>query len=117
MNIYYFGCIGQHGHYMFKPGSRMTDWMFLDKNPWGHSIDGRLCPDEKQIEGQARIHQKDGWTALSFWDRSIDRRPGSNSNFLAEGDHTFDEMMLLANEHFPEVMERFVFNIELVDGE
>ena len=84
----------------------------LKTNPWGYGIDGTLCCDDYgSLEGQAVINYKDGWTALSFWDRSIDSRPGSNSNFLAEGIFNFDEMIKLTQEKFPSVWNRFKFPI------
>ena len=112
MKVYYFGCIREAGHYMFKP-NHSTDYDFTISNPWGYGIDSKLCPKDNDIEGHALIHKKDGWTALSFWDRSVDKRGGCNSNFLAEGDFTFDEMIALAKEKFPNVMGRFTFKIVL----
>jgi hypothetical protein len=120
MKVYYFGCHQYPGHYMHRVGMSL-DWEFLERNPWGTSVDGGLCPGvnekgeawrvQNQIEGAATLHHKDGWTALSFWDRSIDKRNACNSAFLAEGTHTFDEMLVIAREHFPTVMARFTFPI------
>jgi hypothetical protein len=77
-----------------------------------NNIDSGLCYGYcTSFEGQSVITHKDGWTALSFWDRSIDSRPGSNSNFLAEGIFSFDEMVKLAQEKFPSVWNRFKFPI------
>lgn len=78
-------------------------------------IDGKLQPrieGKEAPQGVAALHKRlsrfDGatWTALSFWDRTGDKRPSSNSNFVARGDFTADEMIALAREHFPEVMAR-----------
>jgi len=74
-------------------------------------IDGGLCPKGAQIEGKALIHYKDGWTALSFWDRSVDMRGNSNSNFLADGKFTFEQMVEFAYQNFPEVTRRYKFSI------
>lgn len=117
VKTYYFGCIDQPGHYMFSsPKSysledrrRTADFAYT--NPWGTKIDGGLCSVGQQFEGWANLHHKDGWTALSFWDRSVDDRPGCNSNFLAEGDFSFDDMLSLARIHFPEVVNRLGFPI------
>ena len=65
-----------------------------------------------QAEGKAALHYKGGWTALAFWDRSVDSRPGSNSVFLAEGTHQFEDMVVLAQQSFPSIMQRFKFKIE-----
>lgn len=114
MEIYYYGCYRDIGHRMLQPRSLVcsqTELEFLHANPWGVEIDGDLCPPGVQWEGQALIHHKDGWTVLAFWDRSIDSRPNSNSNFLAKGIFDFEQMLALAREHFPEVISRFHFQI------
>jgi hypothetical protein len=117
MKVFYFGCIKVPGHYMFASpaartlvGRRAVD-DFTRSNPWGYRIDAKLCPSGPEIEGRALLHHKDGWTALSFWDRSVDRRGRCNSNFLAEGTHSFEKMLNLAGEHFPSVVARFEFPI------
>lgn len=121
MQFFYFGCIGGPGHFMHNSvpdnglEARRATSHFTERNPWGYDIDGALCPNGrrsgKEVEGEALIHHKDGWTALSFWDRSVDKRGACNSNFLAEGTFTFDEMKKLAEEKFPHVMRRFTFPI------
>ena len=102
MRVYYFGCDGQAGHYMHLP-NMLTDWKFLDSNPWGWKIDYEIL---KGREGQYVLTHKDGWTALSFHDYTVDQRPGSNSSFLAEGEYTRDQMFGIAWEHFPSIAKR-----------
>jgi hypothetical protein len=117
MRVYYFGCWEDVGHYMRSSSSDRSlescraEHDFMYTNPWGTNIDGGLCPKGPQNEGAALVHQKDGWTALSFWDRSVDSRLGSNSNFLAEGTFDLAQMIAIAKEHFPTVMERIKFKI------
>lgn len=107
--MYYFGCVGQPGHFMHRPGGR-RDWDA--DTPWGRTPDGTLCPaGGKQVEGVALIHHKDGWTALSFWDRSVDQRGGCNSNFFVAAELSFDEMVAQAKERFPQVWHRFNFDV------
>lgn len=130
MRVFYFGCVREPGHHMWKPtsdgtGPHWKDYDFLDKNPWGYEIDGGLCPGGErhngrrpytgipEVQGQALIHHKDGWTALSFWDRSVDKRGACNSTFLAEGDFTFEQMSAIAVKYFPEVTKRFHFPVVL----
>jgi hypothetical protein len=48
---------------------------------------------------------------MSFWDRSVDSRNGSSSTFLAEGRHTFQDMKVIARDHFPQVMARLNFAV------
>lgn len=69
--FYYFGCDGQAGHYMFAPSMR-TDFHFARKNPWGIDIDGGLLKGTKE---KFIVAHKDGWTALAFWDNTVDTRP------------------------------------------
>ncbi len=110
--VLYFGCVGGPGHYMHRPngGHPVHDWHA--KTPWGSSPDGILCSkDPRETQGLALLHHKDGWTALSFWDRSVDRRGGCNSNFFAEGNHSFEDMLKLAREAYPQVMGRLPFEV------
>lgn len=88
--------------------------------PWGdRHIDGILCRpsesrDGRQVQGLARLHHKDDWTALAYWDRSgPDGRYNCNSNFVAKGTFTFDEMLALARHHFPRVIARTVGKFEI----
>lgn len=69
------------------------------------------CGCGNDEEGRAVIHHKDGWTAMGFWDRSVDTRGGCNSVFFAEGTHDFAGMVAIANEKFPTIMRRFKFEI------
>lgn len=116
--VFYFGCCSESGHYLWRPGPRpyLCDGATLRHGqPWGARIDASLCVRGVQVEGLALIHHKDGWTALAFWDRSVDTRPGSNSVFLADGTHTFDQMVAIAKEHFPTVWQRFKFDVRLAE--
>lgn len=124
--MFYFGCGGQTGHYLWAPGLRSATWHHsvhermgypLAAHPWGDHIDGDLCPPNRggynelddnvsQPEGLGKIHHRDGWTAWAFWDRTKDSRGNSNSAFLAEGEHDFDAMKAMAQKHFPEIWKR-----------
>ena len=120
MKVFYFGCYKTHGHYMRASDANgklrysKEEHEFTYKNPWSYKIDCGLCPktDGYETEGIAALNHKDGWTALSFWDRSIDDRHKSNSNFLAEGTLDFTEMLNISKEHFPEIFERFKFEVK-----
>jgi hypothetical protein len=117
---FYFGCWESTGHYLYLPSGAHAWNAELDL-PWGYDLDGALAPQVargEQEQGHARLHHKDGWTALAFWDRSADRRYGSNSAFIAEGTHDFAAMCALAERQFPAVWKRITdaFKIVLVDG-
>lgn len=110
--MYYFGCTGEdRGHYMYDV-NMSRDWKFLYNNPWSLSIDSELCPKGKEnFQGRSSLHHKNGWTALSFWDRSGDIRQGSNSSFLSEGLFTFSYMVDSAKRAFPDCFKRFNFTL------
>jgi hypothetical protein len=101
---YYFGCVGDVGHYMHTPDLE-SDWDFLRHNPWGVEID----------DGFKGLQHKEGWTALAMVDYTVDSRPGSNSVFLAEGTYSLNEMIEIAKRDFPSISERI--NIERLRDE
>lgn len=120
MIVYYFGC-GKHeaGHYWHKPGA-VGIMRRPPGCPWGNDIDGGLAPSfaiwrargrREAPQGQALVAHAGGWTALAYWDRSMDSRPGSNSAFAAEGDYSFDELLTAAKEQWPWVFERQRFEV------
>ena len=95
MRIYYFGCVGEAGHYMHTPELR-HDWDFMRNNPWARNLDDAF----------KGLRHKDGWTALAMYDYTVDSRPGSNSIFLAEGMFSEEEMSTLALQFFPTIAKR-----------
>jgi len=123
MRVFYFGCVGESGHHLFTDRLRSV---YNEGPPWDPlgigAADGVLAPHvvgcnkrhcrcPNGDEGVAEIHHKDGWTAMAFWDRSVDRRGASNSNFFAEGTHDFAAMLAIAKEKFPAIIGRFQFEI------
>lgn len=109
--MYYFDPWDRAGHYRFNEHGGSVYFPEREKLPWGDDADGGLQPHRdgcKKMaycgcgsgpEGIALIHHKDGWTALSFWDRSVDTRGACNSTYIAEGDFTFDQMVTMAKAH------------------
>jgi len=93
--VYYFGCVGQAGHYMHDVNMR-HDWKFMESNPWYPHLDGAF----------KGLQHKEGWTALAMHDFTVDSRPGSNSIFLAEGTFTREEMIVIAYNNFPTIAKR-----------
>lgn len=123
MKMYYFGPWDSPGHYLHDERGN-SRWGAENAIPWTPGqMDGGLqphfadcaktpncnCPCGK--EGPARIHYKDGWTALAFWDRSVDKRGACCSVYLAEGTFTFDEMVALAKERFAVRWNKMGFQI------
>lgn len=109
--VYFFGCLRnatphdtEAGHYLRSSDGSQTRNL---THPFGRYPDGTLCPEGAQAQGAAVLHQKDGWTAIGFWDRTGDERGNSNSNFIVQGTFTFEEMCSMAQEAYPALWKRF----------
>lgn len=116
----YFGPWDRAGHFFFTEEGRCA-WEDERVSPWtAGDIDGGLQPGcvkgdpyrhRTEVEGEALLHHKDGWTAISFWDRSVDTRGACNSTFIAKGVFTFDEMVSLAKARFATRWGRMKFEV------
>jgi hypothetical protein len=106
----YFGCGHGAGHYAFTQARNSLP----PPHPLFRKIerlDGVLPP---QPERDALLYWAAfsrlgglGWTALAWWDRSVDKRPASNSLILAPGLTIEAEQMLEeARLRFPWVFAR-----------
>jgi hypothetical protein len=124
IRYFYFGCINDVGHYLIDLNG--TQLRYVEAAiPWD-CIDSVLCPGmikwrehwieasngPGQVEGLASLHHKDGWTALSFWDRSVDDRYGSNSNFFINVELDWDDMIEECKATWPNIWKRFKFEIK-----
>jgi hypothetical protein len=123
-DVYFWGCVQSVGHYLwgFK-GGRLANVRHDGRVPW-KLVDGVLCPGAdhngyaesyRQVEGQAKLHHRDGWTALAWWDRSVDRRGGANAALFARGVLPAQEVVRLGRDRFQFVMQRFDYPI-IVSG-
>jgi hypothetical protein len=111
-DYYYFGPWERAGHYFFSPRGRSATFSERERIPWNDcDIDGKLQPLNTRQQGAALLHHRDGWTALSFWDSSVDTRPGCNSTYLARGTWSFDEMATIAKQHFAWRWSRMRFEV------
>lgn len=111
VHLFYFGPIGEAGHYLWDARGKM---LWPERiGPWSlGELDGSLQPKGvDQAEGLALLHYVDGWTALAFWDRTIDSRMGSNSVYVANGTLSFDEMVALAKERFKARWDQMRFEV------
>lgn len=127
----YFGCIACAGHYLWVPGGSRG---YLDPKeaeptiPWTiRLMDGGLLKNRKAPEARwpehpdGRVHWTAGgkdafWHAFFWWDRSVDRRPGSNSGFYVRGFARDDveAAFAYACETWPTVVQRQVRSLQLV---
>jgi hypothetical protein len=120
--VLYFGWTYPAGHHLNRPRSRMGVSRRFDEQPWGTKIDTGLCPapEPKKINGHIAVHHKDGWTAVAFWDRSGDIRPGSCTVFLTGADVSASQLLALARRQWPHVFERNGFPLnkasEIIDN-
>ncbi len=127
----YFGPLKESGHFLFhESGQKVFSFERPAIGiPWkDEEIDGPLQPghpdpaDRLQrrtrpmCEGEALIHHKDGWTALSLWDFSVDTRPGSSSTYIAKGTFTFEEMVELAKTRFTVRWNKMGFPVTLAQN-
>jgi hypothetical protein len=118
--VYYFGCLGEVGHYLHTTGAKRwpraslpDDFVRLfGRN--GAGLDATMLPKQgagSQKQGVAHLHHVDGWTVLAFWDRSVDNRGGSNSAFVTRGELDFATMLEASRATWPQVFNRFAFDI------
>ena len=108
----FFGCTGQPGHHFHCKSDRRFNY---DKTPWGAKLDGGLLTDnyyqaDTSVTGKVAVVRKDGWTAMSFWDRSGgDSRAGCSSTFLAHAELGAITLLELAKVQWPEIFSRAGF--------
>jgi len=121
----YYGPWKESGHYFFYENGETVYSEERKKLGWkAEEIDGVLQPGSPdpndrlqrrgpQIEGEALLHHKDGWTALSFLDSSVDERPGCSSTYIAKGIFTFEQMAELAKTRFAVRWNKMTFQVQL----
>ena len=102
---FYFGCNEQPGHYLFEQSGQSAKY----GHPLG-KFDGTLCLPAAVGERVAALTRLGafGYSALAFWDYSVDRRSGSNSIIFAPSlDITAAEMVEGAKVHLPLFAKRW----------
>jgi hypothetical protein len=114
--VLYLGCWpGKLGHYVYAPGGVpvVAPWeLYPATRVAGLPImDGdlmNLVLPALQLEGEGRYVYSDKRSAVWFWTRRIDTRPGSHAAFICEGRHEPDVILEKARIAFPTVMEALV---------
>lgn len=109
--MYYFGPWDQAGHYLFT--ERLESIWPAKIGPWRPGfLDGGLqINDKTQPEGVALLHHLEGWSALAFWDRTVDTRMACCSVYLADAILTFEEIVALAKEKFKVRWDKMKFEV------
>ena len=104
--LYYFGTIKEAGHYWFGCNSFNGPDIVGLPNDFFRRIDGMFCPPYSAKDGIYRFSHIGALQIVSWNDRSVDHRPGSNSNLFGVGFIDGEEMITEAYKQFPEVMNR-----------
>jgi hypothetical protein len=133
VEAYYYGCEDDTGHHWWArdghwKGHRDIIARLPAPSIGPYRVDQGFCPGapapsdrlqrwrrSKWRIGEAALHRVDGWTILSFWDNSIEKRPGGCSTFVAIGTHDYETMRAIAAAQFPSVWTRFKFELKLVE--
>lgn len=116
MIAFYFGYVEGYGHGLIDQyGNHVRDRDSKSLPKYLRLPDATLTPNiSGEPEGVAKIIvDSEGWTVLSFWDRSGDRRPGSNTNFILKGTFSFEEALNYSKDIFPNIFSRITFPIVL----
>jgi hypothetical protein len=109
-DILYFGCVNDRnstGHALY--GALAADVRIqnaYDMSRWLDNLAPRDGRKLHQPQGQARYYQRDGWSVVDWWDRSVDHRGDSHSSFLARGDWTAAELLAAGAIRWPDVWAR-----------
>jgi len=110
MNVLFFGCEGQCGHFL---RDKLDGQRRYGSTPWKNDLDTGLL-QEPEEEGQVFFHQKDGWTAIAWWDRSgPDKRPGCNTAFLVAELVPAEVLLAEAKIQWSGIFSRAHFQIRL----
>lgn len=113
---YYFGCVDRAGHELMNKNLNYGR-SYISKRDIPFSLrilDTGLLPENgAQIEGKGSITHINDWTIVSFWDRSVDSRQGSNSAFIVNTKMDLEEFIRKAKEVFPSLWKRFDFELNI----
>jgi hypothetical protein len=106
--VYFFGCLGQAGHYLH----RARHWRTLDHHeakqmrvPSDHALDGSaifLPFPELKGNGALTYLPANDLTVLAWWGSPWDGRGAVNSAILVRGRHDVDAVWQAFEKAFPE---------------
>jgi hypothetical protein len=111
-NIFFFGCWSGAGHHLQDATGRVRYQLPQDFPMPPDFLDtGLLPPKLPEVEGRATFVHLNGWTIISFWDRSVDTRGKCNSAFVMRGIYSFEDAIEKAKAAFPQIWKRFTFEV------
>lgn len=109
--LFYFGCMNVPGHYTWFEGRRVDKNQIMKLLPninvslFSH-LDAVYTPGTSQIEGVYNESIVPPFRIVAWWDRSLDKRIGSNSALIGVGYDNAEDMLNDAVSFFSEVMKR-----------
>jgi hypothetical protein len=117
--LFFFGCgNNQKGHYLFESDDRMnghtdqiSDRYGINRRILGGVIDSSFAPAGTDEQSKYQLSyicttKADFIKIVSWWDRTGDSRPGSNSSLIGIGYSSAEEMIDDAYVYFPMTMGR-----------
>lgn len=115
--VLYFGPWNEAGHYLCDRSGRHlygddAQRLGFKNHRLGLSrgLDPCYCPgwlpdgykrSRPEVEGEAKLTHEAGVTVLGIWDRSIDKRGGCHSTYVALGAYIAEKMIKLCELAFP----------------
>lgn len=112
----YFGCLNDHGHYLFDEQGICLKSHSVPSLPAVAFLDGGLLNRLKVLDRpDGRVyhsHLGNGWHAFVWWDRSYDTRSSSHSGFYVREVATTQEGWDYALQVFPKVIARQRFQLK-----
>lgn len=115
-HAYYFGCGSGPGHYLHSRHGQTSRKPKVFPIARYETLDGGFLPESVgagQVEGDVHLWRTNGWAIIAFWDRSEDRRPGSNSAFVLQcnDDESLEALLERLRKIFPWVFDRQRFRL------
>ncbi len=120
-DFFYFGCVHiQAGEQLYNTFNKQI-WTERDPSlpkdfpvAIGVLDQGLLgLRDAPKTIGKTVLCHIGDWTIISYWDNSVDKRPGSNAAFIARGIHSFTDMLQHFKIQFPDIYEKLPFQLTL----
>lgn len=123
LDVVYFGVRAPHvGHYFYRADLAAPQHersVPLPRELLAGGVDARWCyanpvpgrwhqhtASARQTEGVVHLHHAHGWTIAAWWDRSGDKRPGSNAALFVRGEVDYATALKRGREAFPREFAR-----------
>ena len=110
MKIFYFGCWGEAGHFLWRPGHLTVRSCQSEGLPFHqyYFLDGGPFLPRTERKGDAALTHIPGWTVLAWWGSPWDDRTGVNAAIIAEGLLDGVGILMAFNEAFPDLAAKLL---------